>query len=85
MKPPKEYLATAAEAYQTVISSYADVTHADIAARFGLAAIHEQRGEWDAGQVQYLPEDRRRHRASSARTSSWPTRRLTRGRSCGSR
>src|SRR5688572_2922948 len=53
MKPSKEYLATAAEAYQTVASSYSDITHADIAARFGLAAIHEQRGEWDQAKAIY--------------------------------
>jgi len=53
MKPPKEYLATAAESYQTVTNSYPDVTYADIAARFGLAAIHEQRGEWDQAKQIY--------------------------------
>jgi hypothetical protein len=53
MKPPKEYLATAAEAYQTVANSYSDITHADLAARFGLAAIHEQRGEWDQAKQIY--------------------------------
>ena len=53
MKPSKEYLATAAEAYQTVTNSYSDVTYADIAARFGLAAIHEQRGEWDQAKQIY--------------------------------
>jgi hypothetical protein len=53
MKPSKEYLATAAEAYQTVTNNYSDVTHADIAARFGLGAIHEQRGEWDQAKQIY--------------------------------
>jgi hypothetical protein len=53
MKPSKEYLATAAEAYQTVTNNYSDITHADIAARFGLAAIHEQRGEWDQAKQIY--------------------------------
>ena len=53
MKPAKEYLATAAEAYQSVSSSYGDVPHADIAARFGLAAIHEQRAEWDQARAIY--------------------------------
>jgi hypothetical protein len=53
MKPPKEYLATAAESYQAVANNYPDVIHADIAARFGLAAIHEQRGEWDQAKSLY--------------------------------
>ncbi|MEA2736447.1 MAG: hypothetical protein QOE14_2898 [Humisphaera sp.] len=53
MKSQKEYLSTAAEAYQTVAGNYPDITHADIAARFGLAAIHEQRGEWDAAKSVY--------------------------------
>jgi len=53
MKPPKEYLATAAESYQAVTNSYPEITHADIAARFGLAAIHEQRGEWDEAKQIY--------------------------------
>jgi hypothetical protein len=53
MKPPKEYLATAAESYQTVTNSYPDITHADIAARFGLAAINEERGEWDQAKQIY--------------------------------
>jgi len=53
MKPPKEYLATAAESYQAVTNSYPEITHADIAARFGLAAIHEQRGEWDQAKQIY--------------------------------
>jgi len=53
MKPPKEYLSNAAEAYQAITSGYSDVTHADIAARFGLAAIHEQRGEWDQAKSIY--------------------------------
>jgi hypothetical protein len=53
MKPQKEYLATAADAYQTVTNNYSDITHADIAARFGLAAIHEQRGEWEAAKTIY--------------------------------
>ena len=53
MKPSKEYLATAAEAYQTVTNNYSDVTYADIAARFGLGAIHEQRSEWDQAKQIY--------------------------------
>lgn len=53
LKPRKEYLSSAAEAYQAVATNYADVPHAEIAARFGLAAIHEQRGEWDAAKSVY--------------------------------
>jgi hypothetical protein len=53
LKPRKEYLGTAAESYQTVVNSYPDITHADIAARFGLAAVHEQRGEWDQAKQIY--------------------------------
>ena len=53
MKSRKEYLSSAAEAYQAVVNGYTDVTHADMAARFGLAAIHEERGEWDAAEKMY--------------------------------
>jgi hypothetical protein len=52
-KDPKELTSTAAEAYQTVLNSYPEVTHAAIASRFSLAAIAEQRGEWDAAKQQY--------------------------------
>lgn len=53
VKPRREYLATAAEAYQAVVNNYSDLPYAAIAARFGLAAIHEQRGEWDAATATY--------------------------------
>ena len=53
MKPSREYLATAAESYHTVVNSYPDITHADIAARFGLAGVHEERGEWDQAKQVY--------------------------------
>jgi hypothetical protein len=52
-KSSKEYLSNAAEAYQAITSGYSDVTHADMAARFGLAAIHEQRGEWEQAKSIY--------------------------------
>jgi hypothetical protein len=52
-KDPKELLASAAEAYQNVLSSYPDVKHAAIAARFGLAAIDENKGDFDAAKIQY--------------------------------
>ena len=53
LKPQNEYRANAAEAYQTVINSYSDAPHAVAAAKFGLAAIHEDRGEWDAAKALY--------------------------------
>ena len=53
LKPRSEYLTTAAESYQAVINSYSDILHADMAARFGLAAIHEDRREWDAAKAVY--------------------------------
>lgn len=53
MKSPAEYLSIAQESYQTVVNSYPDITHANAAARFSLAAIHEQRGEWDAAKALY--------------------------------
>jgi tetratricopeptide (TPR) repeat protein len=49
----KELLNTAAEAYETVVNSYPDLVHARIAARFGLAAIAENRGQWDVAKSQY--------------------------------
>jgi hypothetical protein len=52
-KDPKELTNLAADAYQTVLSNYADLKYAAIAARFGLAAIAENRGEFDAAKSQY--------------------------------
>jgi hypothetical protein len=52
-KDPKELLASASDAYQNVLNSYPDVIHAAIAARFGLAAIAENRGDFDAARKQY--------------------------------
>ena len=53
IKPQRELLETASEAYRTVISNYADQRYAAIAARFGLAAIAENRGDFDAAKQQY--------------------------------
>jgi tetratricopeptide (TPR) repeat protein len=53
IKPPKELLETASEAYRTVIGNYGDQRYATIAARFGLAAIAENRGDFDAAKQQY--------------------------------
>jgi hypothetical protein len=46
-------LETASEAYRTVIGNYGDQRYAAIAARFGLAAIAENRGDFDAAKQQY--------------------------------
>jgi hypothetical protein len=52
-KDPKELLASASDAYQSVLNTYADQKHAAVAARFGLAAIAENRGDFDAAKKQY--------------------------------
>ena len=52
-KVPTELIHLAAEAYQAVLNNYADLKHATVAARFGLAAIAENRGEWDAAKSHY--------------------------------
>jgi predicted negative regulator of RcsB-dependent stress response len=53
VKDPKDLLANAAEAYKAVLDNYPDQKYAVIAARFGMAAINENRGEWDAAKAQY--------------------------------
>lgn len=53
VKDPKDLLANAAEAYQAVLNNFPDQKHAAIAARFGMAAVHENRHEWDAAKAQY--------------------------------
>jgi hypothetical protein len=52
-RDPQQLLKGAREAYQTVLDKYPDQQQAVIAARFGLAAIAENMGEWDAAQTQY--------------------------------
>jgi hypothetical protein len=53
IRDPRELLSNASEAYRSVVDNFADVKHAQIAARFGLAAIAENQGNWDAAQQQY--------------------------------
>ena len=52
-RDPAELLKAAEDAYQTVLSKYADQQHAAIAAHFGLAAIAENRSQWDAAKKEY--------------------------------
>jgi hypothetical protein len=52
-RDPKDLIKAAEDAYQTVLSKYSDQQAAAIAARFGLAAIAENRGDWDAAKKQY--------------------------------
>jgi hypothetical protein len=46
-------LASASDAYQSVLNTYGDISHAAVAARFGLAAIAENRGDFDGARTQY--------------------------------
>ncbi|HEX8521487.1 MAG TPA: hypothetical protein VF669_04465 [Tepidisphaeraceae bacterium] len=52
-RDPQELIRNASEAYQQVLNKHAGELHAAIAARFGLAAIAENKGEWDAAKSQY--------------------------------
>src|SRR5688500_14892166 len=52
-KDPKELADTATEAYQTIVSNFADQKYAAVAARFGLAALAEQRRDFAAAKTQY--------------------------------
>jgi len=49
----KTLLDQAADAYQDVIDHYADQKEAVITARFGMAAIAENRGDWDTAKKYY--------------------------------
>ena len=53
VRDPKGLIADASEAYQTILNNYADQVYAAIAARFGLAAIAENKGDFDAAKSQY--------------------------------
>jgi len=52
-RPADAYLRAAAEAYEQVVSRHADLPIAANAARASLAAVAENRGEWDAARKQY--------------------------------
>jgi hypothetical protein len=52
-KDPKELKNLAAESYEAVLNNYGDLKYASVAARFGLAAIAEDRAEWDGARAQY--------------------------------
>jgi hypothetical protein len=52
-RDPAELLKAAEDAYQTVLTKYADQQHAAVAAHFGLAAIAENRGNWDVAKKEY--------------------------------
>jgi hypothetical protein len=53
VRDPKDLLANSAEAYQAVLSNFSDQKYAAIAARFGLAAIAENRKDWDTAKSHY--------------------------------
>ncbi|HYO07465.1 MAG TPA: hypothetical protein VER17_00705 [Tepidisphaeraceae bacterium] len=53
IRDPKDLLNTATEAYQQVVNNYADQKYAHVAARFGLAAVAENRSEWEQARTQY--------------------------------
>jgi hypothetical protein len=50
---PEQALKTAEEAYNQVLSQYADQKIPVMSARFGLAAIAENRGDWDKARQLY--------------------------------
>jgi predicted negative regulator of RcsB-dependent stress response len=53
IKDPKALLESAGEAYRTVLNNYSDEKYSVIAARFALAAIAEDRRDFDAAKQQY--------------------------------
>jgi hypothetical protein len=53
VRDPRELISNATEAYRSVVETYPDVKAAATAARFGLAAIAENQGNWDAARQQY--------------------------------
>jgi hypothetical protein len=48
-----DLLSAAADAYSQALQSYGDLSGIGVAARFGLAAVAENRGQWDEAQNQY--------------------------------
>ncbi len=52
-RKPDDYLKDAAEAYQQVLRTYPQRTTSAVTAMFGLAAIAENRGDWDGARAQY--------------------------------
>jgi hypothetical protein len=56
LRPPQtedEYLKQAGEAYQSVLQKYPNEWLAVVSAHFGLAAIAENQGNWDAARKEY--------------------------------
>lgn len=52
-KEPKELFTSASESYKAVLDNFSNQLHSAVAARFGLAAIAENRREYDAAKTQY--------------------------------
>jgi hypothetical protein len=52
-QPQQEYLDQAAQAYDQVLQKYPKQSLAVVSAHFGLAAIAENRGDWDTARQQY--------------------------------
>jgi hypothetical protein len=52
-RSPEQLLDDAAKSYQAVLDQYADQTPSAVAARFGLAAIAENREQWDVARQHY--------------------------------
>lgn len=48
-----DLLSAASDAYTQALQTYGDVPNVAVAARFGLAAVAENRGQWDAARDQY--------------------------------
>jgi hypothetical protein len=56
LRPPQsesDYLNQAAEAYESVLKKYPKESLAVVSAHFGLAAIAENKGDWEAAHKQY--------------------------------
>jgi hypothetical protein len=52
-KSPEDYLKAAEAAYRDVLNAYSNQPMPWVTAQFGLAAIAENRGEWDAARAAY--------------------------------
>ena len=52
-KPPDQYLADAADAYEQVLRQYPDRAMSALTATFGLASIAENQGKWDVARTHY--------------------------------
>ena len=63
MEPkPADALMEAASAYKRVLDAYPDQALPDVTARFGLAAVAENRGQWDEAQAVRVADRRPEHR-----------------------